>query len=73
MKEIERAVLEQVKEQKVENKIISPYTRKPTKHNKWFYIVVYIIIFILIILTIFWSVKQITVDSKNANIISYVK
>lgn len=73
VKEIEKAVLEQTKEQKAENKVISPYTRKPTKHNKYFYIVTYIIIFILIILTIFWSVKQITIDSKNATIISYVK
>lgn len=72
VKEIEKAVLEQAKEQKAENKVISPYTRKITKYNKYFYIIIYAVIFVLIILTVIWSVKQITSDSSNARIISCV-
>ena len=69
VKEIEKAVNE-IKE---EHEIISPYTKTIRKHNKYFYLFTYIGIILLVILAIFWSVKQITVDKKVANVISYVR
>jgi len=69
VKEIEKAVNE-IKE---EHQIASPYTKEIRKHNKYFYLFIYIGIVLLVILAIFWSVKQITVDKKVANVISYVK
>ncbi len=70
VEEIEKVVNEKAKE---ENKIISPYTKEIKKHNKYYYLFIYIGIILLVIVAIFWSVKQITVDKKVANVISYVK
>lgn len=70
VKEIEKAVNEIAKD---EHQIISPYTKEIRKHNKFYYITIYIVIVLLVIIAIFWSVKQITVDKKVTNVISYVK
>lgn len=70
VEEIEKVVNEKQKE---EHKVISPYTKEIRKHSKYFYIFLYIGIILLVIVAIFWSVKQITVDKKVANVISYVK
>ena len=70
VKEIEKAVNEIAKE---ENKVISPYTKPQKKHSKYYYIFMYIGLVLLVIVAIVWSVKQITVDKKVANVISYVK
>ena len=70
VKEIEKAVNEIAKD---ENKVISPYTKAPKKHSKYYYLFVYIGLVLLMIVAIIWSVKQITVDKKVANVISYVK
>lgn len=71
VKEIEKAVKEQVKEEKEAVKVISPYTKEDNKSQKYF-ILIYVVIIILVILTIIWSVKQITVDKNVATTISYV-
>ena len=73
VKEIEEAVLEQTKELKVENKISSPYTKKISKHKKWYFILVYLIAILVVIAIIVWSVKQITIGNHSATIISYGK
>lgn len=70
VKEIEKAVNEISKE---EHQIISPYTKEIRKHGKYYYLTIYIVIVLLVILAIVWSVKQITVDKKVTNVISYVK
>jgi len=70
VKEIEKAVNEKAKE---EPKVLSPYTKEIRKHGKYFYLFIYIGIVLLVILAIFWSVKQITVDKKVANVISFVE
>ena len=56
-----------------DDKVVSPYTLNNPKSKKGIYIVIYILVFILVILTIFWSVNQITVDKKNAYVVSYRK
>ncbi len=71
VKEIEKAVKEQVKEEKEIEKVVSPYTKEDNKGQKYF-ILIYVLIIILVILTIIWSVKQITVDKHVATEISYV-
>ena len=73
IKEIEDAVLEQTKELKIEEKVISPYTKKEVKHNKGFYVVLFGVLFLILLAIIIWSVKQITIDTNSATSISYVK
>lgn len=72
VKEIEKAVKEQAKEEKEGPKVISPYTKEVNKNKKYF-ILLYIVIFLLIVVTIIWSIKQITIDKKIATAISYVE
>ena len=54
-----------------EKKLNSPYT-KPRKYSKGYYISIYLIIILLVILAIFWSIKQITIDSRVTTEIGYV-
>lgn len=70
IKEIEKTI-ESIKEP--EEKIVSPYTISKPKSKKGMYIAIYIMLFILVILTIFWSINQITIDKKNAYVVSYRK
>lgn len=72
VKEIEKAVIAQNKEEKKEDKVVSPYTREVKKKDH-FMIIILIIVIIISILTIIWSIKQITVDKKVATEISYVR
>lgn len=71
VKEIEKAVKEQVKEEKETVKVVSPYTKENNKNQKYF-ILIYVLILFLVVITIIWSVKQITVDKHVATAISYV-
>lgn len=71
VKEIEKAVKEQVKEEKEIVKVVSPYTKEVNKSQRSF-ILIYLVIIVLVILTIIWSVKQITVDKHVATTISYI-
>lgn len=70
VKKIEQLAKKEKKEEPT--KIASPYTRKPHKYSRNYYITVYLIIILLVILAIIWSIKQITVDSRVTNEISYV-
>ena len=71
VKEIEKIAKKDAKEDTC--KIISPYTRKPRKHNNAYYIGIYVVIFLLVILAIIWSVKQITIDNHVTSEIGYVR
>lgn len=71
VKEIERIAKKDAKEET--NKISSPYTKKPRKHNNAYYVGIYIVIVLLVILAIVWSVKQITIDNHVTSEIGYVK
>ena len=70
IKEIEKKAKLEAKEDN--NKITSPYTRKPRKYNKSYYIGIYLVIIILVVLAIVWSIKQITIDNHHTSVISYV-
>lgn len=70
VKKIEQIAKKEKKEEPT--KISSPYTRKPHKYSRNYYLTVYLIIILLVILAIIWSIKQITVDSRITNEISYV-
>lgn len=72
IKEIEKTIEQNIKEQE-DKKIQSPYTKISLKTKKGWYVLIYIFVFILVILTIFWSINQITVDKKNAYVVSYRK
>lgn len=74
VKEIEEKMQEIEKnEETQEIKIASPYTDDSNKYKSKSYIMLYILIIVLVALAIFWSVKQITVDSRIATMISYIK
>ena len=70
---IEKAMKEQQKEetQVQEEKIVSPYTASSEKTNSKLFILLYVAIAILVVLVVAWSVKQITMDNKTTNTISY--
>ena len=73
VKEIEEKMQEIEKnEETQEIKISSPYTDDSLKYKSKNYIMLYILIIALVALAIFWAVKQITIDSKVATMISYV-
>ena len=70
---IEKAMKEQQKEeaQLQEDKIVSPYTASKKKTNSKLFILLYVLGALLVILVVVWSVKQITMDNRTSNAISY--
>ena len=69
---IEKAMKEQQKDEQVqEDKIVSPYTASKEKTNSKLFILLYVAIALLVVLVVAWSVKQITMDNKTTNTISY--
>ena len=71
IKEIEKTIELKIKEEKKDDKVISPYTKTKKKYNNWVYVVVYVVIFLMIIAAIFWSVKQVTINRSVTDVISY--
>ena len=57
IKEIEKTIELKIKEEKKDEKIVSPYTKEKKKYNNWVYIVVYAVIILMIVIAVFWSVK----------------
>lgn len=70
--DIEKAMQEQQKEEKEEEKVVSPYTTTAKKKNNVLVILLFVGISLLLIGIVIWAVKQITVDNKTTNLISYV-
>jgi len=70
VKKIEQLAKKEKKEET--NKVVSPYTRKPRKYSRNYYIAIYLVIILLVILAILWSVKQITIDNNITREISYI-
>lgn len=73
VEDIEKAMEEKQKEEVSEVKIVSPYTVSKKKYDSKLIIVLSIILAVLVLLVVVWSVKQITMDNKTTNIISYEK
>lgn len=71
MEDIEKAMEEQQKEETNEMKIVSPYTTTIKKETNKFMIIIYIALAILILLVVILSVRQITINNKASNVISY--
>lgn len=70
IKDIEKAAKKKQKEES--NKIVSPYTKKPRKYSKYYYLGIYLVIILLVVLAIFWSIKQITIDNHVTSEIGYI-
>ena len=70
--EIEKTIKENAKEES-DDKVASPYTKMVPQGKKGLYVCIYIAILILVILTVFWSINQITVEKRNAYVVSYRK
>ncbi len=74
VKEIEKQVIDKKIEETREIKIVSPYTReKNNKNLNRLLIIIYIWVFILLGFIIFWSVKQLTFNQNETQIIAYGK
>jgi cytoskeletal protein RodZ len=73
VKELEKTIEMQVKQDDNKNKIVSPYTSQKKKINKWYFAILYILILLLIIVALVWSIKQVTIGSKETTVISYRK
>ena len=73
IKEIERQIEEQNNMKDNKEEIISPYTKVTKKYNHWFYVFIYSVIIFFVILIVFWSVKQIAINTDTTSVISYVK
>ncbi len=72
IKEIKQATEEKTKEEEKEDVISSPYTMVPKKHSKRFYTIVYVSLIILAVLILAWSLKQITINKRITDEISYL-
>jgi len=72
IKEIKQATEEKTKEEGKEDVISSPYTMVPKKHSKRFYTIVYVSLVILAVLILAWSLKQITINKRITDEISYL-
>lgn len=72
VKEIEKKVQEQVKEEKDVERVYSPYTKVQKNHSLLFYRVIYITLAVIAIILLTWSIKQITVNKRVTDEISYV-
>lgn len=72
IKEIEKAVSEQAKEDSQNEKVISPYTKEQKKHSMKFYMIIYIVLTLSALLLLIWSIKEITINKRISNEISYV-
>ena len=75
LEDIEKAMKEQKKEEThtQEMKIVSPYTASKNKYNSKLFIILYIVLAVLVLLVVIWSVKQITLDNRTTNVISFEK
>ena len=70
-KEIEEKMKEKKKLEETQGiKIASPYTDDSHKYKSKSYTFIYILIILLVAIAIFWAVKQITIDSQVATMIS---
>lgn len=72
LEDIEKAMVEQKKEEVDEEKIVSPYTTSTKTNNNKFIIAIIIALSLLVVLVVVFTVKQVTVSNKTTNVISYV-
>ena len=63
---------EQKKEGIQEEKIVSPYTSSTKNNNSKLIIAIIVALAVLVLLVIFWSIRQLNVNSTTTNMISYV-
>ena len=71
VKELEKTIELQIKDEDKKEKIASPYTKESKKYPRKIYIVLYVILVIIILLLILWSVKQVTIGKNVTEVISY--
>lgn len=71
VKEIEKQIIENMKNEE-QDKVVSPYTKREKPVKNGLYLFICIVMVCLLILAVFWSVKQITINTKKANDISFV-
>ena len=71
VKEIEKATKEQVKEDNMQDKVMSPYTKVNRNHSMMFYRVIYITLGLIAVILLAWSIKQITINKRVTDEISY--
>ncbi len=73
VKEIEREMQKNNKIEKEELKVSSPYTKPMKKYPRVYYFLIYTILILIVFIMFFWSIKQITINTKETKDISYIK
>ena len=73
VKEIEKKVQEQAREEKDVDRVYSPYTKENKNHSLLFYRVIYITLAVIAVILLVWSIKQITINKRITDEISYVE
>ena len=73
VKEIEKKVQQQAKEEKDVEKVASPYTKVNKSHSLMFYRIIYITLAVIAVILLVWSLKQITINKRVTDEISYVE
>ncbi|MBO4601195.1 MAG: helix-turn-helix domain-containing protein [Bacilli bacterium] len=73
VKEIEKKVQQQAKEEKDVEKVVSPYTKVNKSHSLMFYRIIYITLAVIAVILLVWSLKQITINKRVTDEISYVE
>ncbi len=66
IKDIEKQIEQNNRNDNNENKIVSPYTKSEKKIKNGLYLTVYIIVIFLMVIAVIWSVKQIAYGTKSA-------
>jgi cytoskeletal protein RodZ len=72
LEDIEKAMIEQQKEETEEVKIVSPYTTPVKKSNNKWVSIIFVVLAVLVLLVVIWAVKQITIDNTTTNMVSYI-
>ncbi len=71
VKELEKTIELQLKEDHDEAKIKSPYTKKNTKIDKKYIIFMILLILALMFLVMGWAIRQVTIGTQITSVISY--
>ncbi len=73
VKELEKTIEMQLKEENDSKKIISPYTKKETKIKKNYLILIYSIAVILLIIIVVWAVSELFIGNQATDTIGYYR
>ena len=72
IKDIEKAIKEQQKDDTVTNKIVSPYTASTKESNTVLVTILIVALVLLVVIVIIWSIKHIGASNAASGMVSYL-